>query len=1245
MFFIIRIRVLQFSYLLCDMGVAVNKNWTVAFCLCTFLSFAASPGQAQQDLHQITRNGSVDLPAETTGRADFETEIVLSGQSGTKSILRAPNDEAVIVAHPGSVVRLTDVIIEQAGASRFGIYVNGGRVELERCEINGPFSTAIYLASGSVSLKDCAISGAQYGLSAQEGTQASAEGTRWSDLVELGIIAKGQSVSVKDAQFSNAGANPIYIAGPVQVDLQDILIEANADSPRLALLDGASGTISNVALMGANGDGVIVQNGGSISISGLGVSPEIATGLYVQGAQSFELSNFAITASDLPLQISGVRDVVRVTDGQVTAPPQNTGVVVFENGATSISDVTIKGGEIGILAQGPLGSLGITGNRISGQSVYNILLQNMVGAETIPKVDGNRLVATGETVAVAGIEAGYLDLTGNTIVAEGATAIYMQDTGIALNEKNVIVAQSQPDEMINLFYPDASSDDFVILSDGKVEPLDGWFGIEDNNLILSHLDALRRSDNDDTRRGLAELMRKGAHSDALDAIALELETARDLTAGSDSMITLTLAPPADGWVWSDDAIALVLTKVGGAPDVLYPKDFPVTVPSGQYKLSADGTFQDILNLEEDHQIQLDNIPGPHMIWTTEEGQKTRGPGLQLRADNALRKLAEGVRPLEIGEYFGYQTIRMARSQVDPQLVAEALEAAVARLPDVMLRYSSSHADENWDLHNALWHTQRMYFDILAEFGGPDHIDWILSQPTHNRTTDNGIQAAIKIEQRLGLLEGSKVLTHLKQALASDPSNLGLRNALTMLGRTGNAHSLEFIREVHLQDLESAGELTLAAYGMDSFYALPPELALPLYRGFLSRLKRNALAWADGVEFEWFDLTATNIWRDARLAILYLSLHGTEDDKALFDLPIPMATNFLDMTSIMASPSEVMDVYFGKHAPVNEWRVKRWTQSYGSIVCPALSLSDGDRRNRILQTTEFALRDALMRDLGWEYWQQNSRSLETSLRMASEMSRAHCGMTGTVVDLAMGENAAGEYARKLEHADLSVDWWVRPSWASVQIAKIGAGESNSVTTGLSPYPPELVLEQMAAAGPGHPDMGPAFRYWIPLLTDAFQSPQGFYPFGTERRLFRIRNEGGNGTLSMAGIVDFRLLPEDGKLTVAISNAILTPDYGGLAAMISAPDREPFERNNHRNMLGYVQLERHGVLTEGNYVATIEGGVHVFELPFDGNLNETYLRVGMQFQDVQWPLDIALFDSQLSYPANLAQTAHAVWGDVQ
>lgn len=1209
------------------------------------LSVTAFPVYAQQDLYQITRNGSVELPAETMGRADFDTDITLTGQAGTKSILRAPNDDAVIVAHVGSVVRLTDVILEQAGTSRFGIYVNGGRVELERCEISGAFSTAIYLAAGSILLKDCAISGSEYGLSAQEGTSASAKNTRWADLTEVGIFAKGQDITLRNTQLSNAGVNPIYVAGPVQIDLSDIIIESSSSPTRIALLEGVNGTISNIALTGAGGDGLFVQNGGAVTVSGLGTSPDIASGVIVQGAQSFEMSNFAIKALETPLQISGVRGFARASDGQLTAQGENYGVSVFENGETSITNLTIKGGEIGVFAQGPLGSMTIADNHIANQTVYNILLQNLMGSEAIATIADNRLIAGGEALSVAGLEGGYLHLTGNTIVTEGATALYMQNTGIALNEGNTIVAQAQASEQINLFYPDTQTDDFVILSDGRIEPLEGWFGIENNNTLLSHMDALRHSDNDDTRRQLARLMTEGGDVAVLEDIALELASSSSLSATEEETITFTLAPPAPDWSWSEEAIALVLTKVGEEPQVLYPRDFPASASPGQYKLSVDGQFQGIFNLDTDYEFQLGNIPGPYAIWRTEDGQKIRGPGLQLRADNALRRLAEGVRPLKIGEYFGFQTIHMARSKVDVDLVSQAVTAAADKLPDVMTRYSSSHAEENWDLHNALWHTQRMYFDILAEFGDPDHIDWILTQPTHNRTTDNGIRAAIKIEQRLGLLEGSRVLAHLTQALADDPTNSGLRTALTNLGRIGHAPAIDLIRKLHLADVEGVGEHGLAAYGMDSFYYLPPEQGLPLYRGFLQRLQRNTLAWAGGTEFEWDDLAATSIWRDARLAILYLSLHGTEEDKVLFDLPVPLTINFLDMSSIIADTSTVLDAYFGKYAPVNEWRVKRWSPSYGTIVCPALSLSDADRRDHILLTTSFALREALMRDLGWEYWQQNSRSLETSLRLASEMSRAHCGMTGTVVDLAMGENAAGEYARKLQHADLEVDWWVRPSWAAEQITKIGQGLTNSVTTGLSPYPPQQLLEQMAAIGPGHPDMGPAFRMWLPLLTDAFQSPQGFYPFGTERRLFRIRNEGGNGTLSMAGIVDFRLIPEDDKLTVAISNSILTPDFGGLAAMMTAPDREPYEANNHRKMLDYVRLERNGILTEGEYIATIDGGVHVFELPFDGDLNQTYLRVGMQFQEDKWPLDIALFDSQLSFQANLDRSRKLIGGETQ
>lgn len=160
----------------------------------------------------------------------------------------------------------------------------------------------------------------------------------------------------------------------------------------------------------------------------------------------------------------------------------------------------------------------------------------------------------------------------------------------------------------------------------------------------------------------------------------------------------------------------------------------------------------------------------------------------------------------------------------------------------------------------------------------------------------------------------------------------------------------------------------------------------------------------------------------------------------------------------------------------------------------------------------------------------------------------------------------------------------------------------------------------------------------LLTAANQSPQNFYSFGAERRIFKLRSNNGDSVVASYGIVDVRPRWTDGTLQVAIRPNIIAGDYeGGIAGMITAPTYEPFETNNRQAMFETVALEKNGEIFPLTYSHTISGGIHVYELPWPtSDWANIYLRIGMRHVEERWPLDIPLYSSQLAFEQRLNAT---------
>ena len=151
----------------------------------------------------------------------------------------------------------------------------------------------------------------------------------------------------------------------------------------------------------------------------------------------------------------------------------------------------------------------------------------------------------------------------------------------------------------------------------------------------------------------------------------------------------------------------------------------------------------------------------------------------------------------------------------------------------------------------------------------------------------------------------------------------------------------------------------------------------------------------------------------------------------------------------------------------------------------------------------------------------------------------------------------------------------------------------------------------------------------LMSDAFQSSFDALTFGAERRQFRLRSDGGNGSITLAGYLDIRPVLSDGKLIVAIRHRIESPDFGGLAAMITEPDRAPYEADNRRLMFDQLVLDRAGIETVMDYQGSPASGIQYFPAPLDAGLADTALHLSMRFVETRWEIDLPLWASTTAH----------------
>ena len=1197
-----------------------------------------APLHAQADLSSLLAQGggsTAEIPAiGSTGRVDLDAPTVILGQVGTMPVMSAPNDEAILVVHEGATLRLSNVILRKTGAEVFGVYVNGGALEIDNCRIEGGFDTAIYIASGSAVFRNCTVEGPMgSGLTAQPESQLIVMNAELNGASDVMIYADGAQVRMDRVSITDGGNNAIYMQNGAELRASDLRISGDNSSVMMALVGGVSARIQGLELSGNAGNGFLADSANEISLNDVTAYGDMAGAVIIDGVNSFSLEGFDLDTASGAIQISNMPGTASVSNGVITPRNGGYGIIVENASQTEISYTRVTGGEVGILLEQSLPDLHVYQSEFLDQTLYGLVMQDIPaadGAEGI-RFENTTAAQRGESLAFFSKNAPPFDLINSRMAVAGSLLGYVENAQMGAAVDTVFTLAPVSEER-TVVLTDLSGDrGRVFLADGFLDPVQGQPFLPDGIRVFSHTALTERSVDRDTQFAIADFALSGDMS-GLSDILLEMDFTLLPDPPGPERFEVTLAPPADGIGWLPDALNITLTPPIGAPLYLRPLDFPVFLPQGLYQVSVEGIPADVLLIEGDTMLSVPEIPQPFMVSRDENGAAWRGPYLPLRAPNILAQISQGARPLRVSEYLDGTTYFIARGNADPALAQETVDMARARLPDIIaLRDSLDFETENYR-RGRLYDMQRMYFEVLAEFGTAEDAAWILDTFKGDSLYYNAVTAVVRLETRLGILHSGAVKAEINRIIAENDTSDQASWIIEGAARMGDPEALVALATQRTRLRDARAENALVNYGLATLSLAPPEITLPIYRDYLRRLDEIGAMYLDGAELDYSAAGHAEIWRNAGIAMAYIARHGTVDDRALFHVPVPGVGYSISLLPYVEDPAALLDIYLGgvPEADPNT-RMWSWSDWFGNRVCLAVTLRDPAERAEIIDEMHSLTRAWYMEAFAQDYWERSEmdrRSLETSIAFGLGLSAAHCRQHPNVLETGSG-GAEGEEERKFRYNNYDPDWWYRPVRARNQMQTLTVTDDWTRLDGLSIYDTDLLLGMLdELGGSPHADLIDIWERHHRLLTDAYVSPQWHTSFQSERRVFRLRNDGGNGSQSILGYVDMRPFPNDGYITIALRHSILSPDFGGLAAMIDEPNRTPYEVDHRIRMFETVTLDVAGEAVPMEYLETSEDGVHFFRAPFDGDLSNTYIRIGMRFVNTTWQLDYSLYDSHFA-----------------
>lgn len=1183
----------------------------IAVSLAVVLTFAR-PAHTQTLAELVQSSASeVILPAgKVLGRADISSTRVVRG--GDSSVLSAPEDDAILAVLPGAALHLSNVTLLQEGQSRFAIYVDGGSVEIEDCRIDGGYEVGIYVAAGSLSVRNCTFVGGLFAIQAAPGSTVVIEGVQMTGQGSTALHVEGATLTLKDVTIADAGEMGVVIVSAPEVVAEGVTVSGILKDG-IWLQDAAVADLKRIVVQ-VSGQALTVTGGGEIRLEGL----------LLQGNTG-------------ALVLNGPGDV-GLRQGELGAGEGATTVVVADVGAIQVSDVAVVGGDTGLYMTGMLGEAWLERVTVHSQTSTGLFVDAVgrpPGASPIG-FDHFRGIGAGEAYPAYFRDSGAVVFSHSALMSAGTLAFGTEGASAPFFEGSALI--SAPEWLTGSIALDAvagAPPSFLAVGDlAYLAPESMAAG----TVQLSLADFAASLAGDPDMRGAVAGF-AGGGADVPGALALALEYAVPVpiapAADAPAATELALAPPEAGWVWDGRAVQISLTGVDGKVIELVPADFPVMLVAGEYGLEVDGRAAGRVAVAPRTDLRLPLPDAPFYAWRDAEGRKVRGPALYLRSPDELAALMAGFRPLRFGEFWGYAPVFAPRRGADRALAAGAIDTGKAAIPDLLTEMMALRAAENWPDFNRRWLRVDLIFDIMAQFGTREDALWLLDLTVPEELQVNSLEAAVLIEMRLGVLSDGAALSVARSRLAALLSGNASQRGATIrlvraLARSGLAEGGEMLASLHRFLQSEASEGRPVAAGIIELSRQPSETAGDIPAVFLDRL---AILVDDSLSGPLPEGTTSpisaDLWIAAAAALAHEVIHG--GPAAPRRLPIPVAAPVGPSAWLFADPLVFMQGPLGETGPPDPQRLSGWTDRLPEIICAALAFrTPVDRQSTLdalLRQATNAVTYSVLSDEE-EGDQARVEKVYRQVTFALGVVMGECVLSDAILN-SFGRDATGEEEAIFANIAYDPTWWVRLPRTRAYLESFAQGEDFPGLQGHSAIALADIEALLQGGDGGYPPLKDLFLARHQLVSDAFQSNLDLLTFGSERRQFRLRNGGGNGTVTIAGYLDIRPILANGRLIIAVRHTIQSPDYGGLAAMITEPDRSPYEVENRIRMFEAVTLDRGGLETAMMHEGTSASGVHFFAVPWGEDLSDTVLHLSMRFWDATWEVDVPLWSSPLAH----------------
>lgn len=1188
-----------------------------AFLLPALLVFApAAEAQSLAELVAATPPGeTLVLPAgRVTGRVDLSDSLTLVGGEGTT--LAAPEDDAVLVLLPGASLALSGVTLVQEGRTAYALYVDGGDLVLQDCRIEGNFEVAIYVGSGSLSLQDCTIEGGAFAIQAAMGATVTLQGLRLSGQTDTGISVNGATLSLGDVSVTGGSGNGVVVVAAPEFRADGLSISGDFANG-LWVESTEKSTLGRLAVQVA-GQALILVGGGEASVDG-----------------------FLLQGSAGGLHAETLATGLRLTRGRIEAGAGATTAALQGLGGLTLDDVEVTGGETGLYVTGPL----------TGASFSRLLLQSQTGTGLfLDATKGDaplvihdlRAIATGTGIAAYFRATGPVTLSQSALIAAGPTVFGSEGWSEPTFQDSALIGAPEVADHELVFDPGPDGTR-VFLPEGPLS----WAGdpaILPGSLAVTLADFADYLPPDSGLQAPVLAFALGQSFQPQD-LALALDYALPFVAevaAPEDLTEITLAAPEPGWLWDPAAIRITLTGSDGKPVDYLPADFPLPLAAGTYAMALDGRAAGRVTLGPDAAMLALPLPeAPFYAWRDDQGQKWRGPALYLRPKAELSALLAGFRPLRPGEYWGFAPQFAPRAGADRALAAETIAKARERLPRILAEMVELRKAEAWPAYNLRWQEADILLDVFAGFGTLDDAAWLIALDVPEGAEVPQIETAILIEMRLGALADGAAMARARALFAAgmpgdDPARHELHRLVEALGRSGLPEGTALLAQFAAALPEPPAGKAPDPTGVIELSRLSPKRSAGVPEAFLDRFASDLQAYLDGtLPADAVQPIYQDQWNAAIAALAHEALIAPPGSPAR-RLPIPPNAAIGSSSWAFADPLVVFGGLLGQTGPANPDALSGWTYRFQDYICSALAYRDPKVRQAMFADLRTATANAIA------IWATPEENRSDPAIMADQYASAdfaldlilgECILSDPVLN-SFGRDAAGEEAAIFDNLDFEPLWWLRRPRTEAALAGFARGEDYPALYGHSAVPLPEVEADLASGAKADPDLQAAFLARHRLMSDAFQSSFDHLTFGAERRQFRLRSEGGNGSITIAGYLDILPVISKGRLIVAIRPQIESPDYGGLAAMITEPDRAPYEADHRRLMFETLSLDRSGQITPMGFEGTSARGVHFFAAPLEGGtLDDLTLHLAMRFVDTTWEIDVPLWAGNLAYGLRL------------